>query len=148
MKKKFLLPFFLAILVGFVFAQAVYKEYMLQSETITFNTYILQEGVYTNKETLDEHLKDLDKYILYEEDGKYYVYLAMTTSLNNVNKLKSIYEDDNLSVYVRKANILNDEFVTNLEQYDLLLEDVRDEEEIFAINETILSSYEELILGK
>lgn len=148
MKKKFLLPFFLAILVGFVFAQAVYKEYMIQTENISFNTYILQEGVYTNKEALDKHLKDIDKYILYEEDGKYYVYLAFTTSLNNVNKLKSLYEEEDVSVYVRKANILNDEFVASLEQYDLLLEEVKDDEEIFAINETILSSYEELILGK
>lgn len=148
MKKKFLLPFFLAILVGFVFAQAVYKEYMIQTENISFNTYILQEGVYTNKEALDKHLKGIDKYILYEEDGKYYVYLAFTTSLNNVNKLKSLYEEEDVSVYVRKANILNDEFVASLEQYDLLLEEVKDDEEIFAINETILSSYEELILGK
>ena len=148
MKKKFFFPLFWAIVIGFIFAQAIYKEYRSESSKKEYNTYILQEGVYSDKDVLEEHLKNLNKYILMEEDGKYYVYLSITTSLDNANKLKSLYEEKKIPVSVKKANISNVAFVTNLEQYDLLLEQVETSSEIFAINETILSSYEELILGK
>lgn len=147
MKRKFILPFLIAVLIGVIFAQAIYKEYRAETAKEEYNTYLLQEGVYTNKDVLEKHLKELSKYILMEEDGKYYVYLGITTSLNNANKLKALYESEDIPIYLKKANIVNNEFLTNLEQYDLLLEEVDNSKDILAINETILSSYEEIMLG-
>ena len=43
-------------------------------------------------------------------------------------------------------HISNEEFTRNLEQYDILLNSVTKEDELMAINESILSSYEEMVL--
>ena len=41
----------------------------------------------------------------------------------------------------------NQEFVNSLEQFDVLMANTDKEEDIISVNEAILSSYEEIILG-
>ena len=148
MKKGFVIPLVISIVLGFIGAQIVYGEYRKKQDISEYNTYILQGGVYTTKETLDSAIKELDSYVVVSEDNKYYVYLGMTTSWNNAEKLKKMYEESNVDVYVRKTNIDNVEFVSNLEQYDILITGVDNEKSLSSINEVILSSYEEMVLGK
>jgi hypothetical protein len=147
MKKNFLIPLIISIILGFIAAQIVYNEYDKKQVVNQNNTYILQGGVYTTKETLDKAIKSFNNYLVVSEEDKYYVYLAMTSSKDNVDKLKKMYEDTGIDIYVREVNVDNAEFVSNLEQYDVLIRSVDNNDNLISINEVILSSYEELVLG-
>jgi len=147
MKKNFLIPLVISIILGFISAQIVYNEYDKKQEINKNNTYILQGGVYTTKETLETAIKSFNNYLVVSEDNKYYVYLAMTTSRDNAQKLKKMYENMEIEIYVREVNIDNTEFVSNLEQYDILIESVDNTDNLLSINEVVLSSYEELVLA-
>ena len=68
-------------------------------------------------------------------------------------KLKSTRKDnsyttmeDLITIVSYSMHISNEEFNRNLEQYDILLNSVTKEDELMAINESILSSYEEMVL--
>ena len=148
MKKGFVIPLIISIVLGFVSANIVYNEYNKKQEINKNNTYILQGGVYTTKETLDKATKNFDNYLVVSEGDKYYVYLAMTTSSENALKLKKMYEEMEQDIYIKETNIDNIEFVSNLEQYDVLIRSVDSTESLASINEVILSSYEELVLGR
>ena len=71
----------------------------------------------------------------------------LTTDLSNANKIKNIYEKKNIEVYIKPTVINNIEFVSNLEQYDLLLSEVENEDNLISISDVVLSSYEEIVLG-
>lgn len=153
MKKKLvrsvIIPLLFAIFLGFYGAKITYDFYQIKKDVtqISHNAYAIQYGVYTNADTLNKNLSDLDDYVVSLEDGKYYVYLGFTTSHKNLNKLKNIYEDNDMEVYTKEIFIDNTEFVSNLEQFDVLIDNVSGEDDILSINEAVLSSYEEIILG-
>ena len=153
MKKKFLrgivIPLLFAVCLGFYGAKISYEFYKLKDviTEVSHNAYAIQYGVYTNPETLTSILSDLDNYVVSMEDGKYYVYLGFTTDYKNLSKIRNMYKENGTEVYVRELYIDNLEFVSSLEQYDVLLESVTGEEDIISVNKAILSSYDEIILG-
>ena len=77
----------------------------------------------------------------------YNVYVGITTDLSNANKIKNIYEKKDIEVYIKPTVINNIEFVSNLEQYDLLISEVENEDNLISISDVVLSSYEEIVLG-
>ena len=52
-----------------------------------------------------------------------------------------------IEVYIKPTVINNIEFVSNLEQYDLLISEVENEDNLISISDVVLSSYEEIVLG-
>ena len=122
MKKNFVIPLIISIALGFISAQIVYS---------TYRDFSLN-----------------DEYLILEEDGVYNVYVGMTTDLINANKIKNLYSNKNYDTYIKPTVVNNIEFVSNLEQYDILMSEVDNEENIISINDVILSSYEEMVLGK
>ena len=89
-----------------------------------------------------------DKYLVLKENGVYNVYAGITTSLNNASKIKKLYENQQIRSYIKPTVIDNIEFISNLEQYDILLSEVDDEDNLISINDVIISSYEEMVLEK
>ena len=55
------------------------------------NIYLLQYGSFVNKQVMDELVKDLDDYIVYEHDNKYYVHLGAYINLETARKMQKIY---------------------------------------------------------
>lgn len=147
MKTNFLISIICAILLGYLSATFIFKEYRDSNSVFgASNTiYFLQYGVYTNPNS--SNLKDT-KYIEVKEDGKYYVYIGMTTNLENAEKIKKIYQDDKKELYIKESYISNNEFVSELSQYDVLLDSSKTKEEVNSILSTILSTYEELVLKR
>lgn len=147
MKTNFLISIICAILLGYLSATFIFKEYRDSNSVFgASNTiYFLQYGVYTNPNS--SNLKDT-KYIEVKEDGKYYVYIGMTTNLENAEKIKKIYQDNKKELYIKESYISNNEFVSELSQYDVLLDSSKTKEEINSILSTILSTYEELVLKR
>ena len=147
MKKNFVIPLVISIVLGFISAQIVYSTYRKNLENTDYNVYLIQAGSYNNKDDLEKDFSLDDEYIILEEDGVYNVYVGMTTDLINANKIKNLYSNKNYDTYIKPTVVNNIEFVSNLEQYDILMSEVDDEENIISINDVILSSYEEMVLG-
>ena len=98
MKKTVIIPIIIAVFLGFISAKLVYNGHKLKTNTEleTYNSYLLQFGVYNDKKSLDKALESLNDYIVKEEDNKYYVYVGITTSKENANKIKKAYEEENM----------------------------------------------------
>lgn len=153
MKKKLIrsviIPLLFAICLGFYGAKIAYGFYQVKEKVteVSHNAYAIQYGVYTNADTLTKNILEVDDYVVSFEDGKYYIYLGFTTNYKNLNKIRNIYKDKGTEVYVKEIYIDNSEFISNLEQFDILLDSVNTESDILSINSAILSSYDEMILG-
>ena len=142
MNKSFIFPLVLAILFGFLSAKIVY-EICNPGNEVMYNSYFIQSGVYSNENVLKEEIKKLKAYTLIEEDNKTYVYVGISTNLENANKIKEAYKKMGINTYVKKKNIDSIEFLENLEQYDILVRSVSKQEDLISILNVILSTYEE-----
>ena len=138
MKKDYLIPIFIAILIGFISANYIYKEYK-NTTTNNKDIYFIQISA---SNTLNDNTNTKNTLTL-KEDDKYYTYIGMTSNKDIANKIKEIYKKDNIDLYIKKKNIDNINFITELEQYDILLKGTDTKEEIDNILKSILSSFEE-----
>ena len=146
MKKQFLLTLIILI-VGIIIGNKIHKatnsfKNVFKEDEIY---YFLQEGVYNSQQILEENTNKLNFKIVEELDSKYYVYLGITRSISIASKLKEIYENKGYNIYIKEINLNNQEFKSNLEQFDLLINSTQNEEEILTIEEVVLANYEEII---
>ena len=144
MKNKFIIYLSLALFFGFITAHAFYTEYQKSINNTKYNAYLIQIGSYKG----DDLEINTDKYLVLKEDGVYNVYAGITTNLSNASKIKKLYEAQQIHSYIKPTVIDNIEFISNLEQYDILLSEVDDEDNLISINDVIISSYEEMVLEK
>lgn len=147
MKKKFWIPLIVAIVLGFVSAQIVYSTYRNNLSSSSYNAYLLQIASFENFDSISSDMKDNADYLIVNENNMYNVYVGITTDLSNANKIKNIYEKKDIEVYIKPTVINNIEFVSNLEQYDLLISEVENDDNLISISDVVLSSYEEIVLG-
>ena len=140
MKKNFWIPLTIAIVLGFISAQIVYSTYRNNLSSSSYNAYLLQIASFENVDSISSDMK-------VNENNMYNVYVGITTDLSNANKIKNIYEKKDIEVYIKPTVINNIEFVSNLEQYDLLISEVENEDNLISISDVVLSSYEEIVLG-
>ena len=147
MKINFLISIMCALLLGYLCATFVFNEYK-NNETVfglSNSVYFLQYGVYTN---MEQATIKVDKYIDIEEDDKHYIYVGMTTSMENAKKIQDNYKEKGIDLYIKQEYVSNNEFVSELSQYDILLSSSKTNDEMTSILSTVLSSYEEFVLGR
>lgn len=148
MNKKFLISICIAILSGLILGNIFYRQYEKEQNLDNdYNSYLLQLGIYTSREEMNTNTKDLDNYMVVEKDNKFYVYLGISTKKANAEKVKDAFKEQDVKVSIKKSVINNIEFMSNLEQFDILLDNASSNEDIMSINEVILSSYEEMVLS-
>lgn len=147
MKMNFLISIICALLLGYLCANFIFQEYRETSSTFSEDNsiYFLQYGVYTNSDFNDIKA---EKYIKVQEDDKYYVYVGMTTDMENAKKIQDIYKEKGIELYIKQDYISNNEFVSELSQYDILLDSTKTEAEMNSVLATILASYEEFVLKR
>ncbi len=140
MKSRYFLPLILAILVGFLSARIVYALYNTNSKE-KYNAFILE----VNKD--NNFFRKENKNNYYYIDNKEKIYCAITTKINNLNKIKKIYDSKKINTSIKKVYITNTEFINSLEQYDILLSNAYKESDLLSITKVILSSYEDVVLN-
>lgn len=106
--------------------------------------YLLQLGTYDTKEIMQRDTRDINPKVYEVKNDKYYVYVGISSNMNNLNKIKDIYKDEELTTKV--INIKNEEFINNLRQFDILIDNTDDKDEILTIEEVVLSSFNKKIL--
>lgn len=146
MKKQLILGGLLltfVLLVGNKIYQTSESLTNVFSEGTTY--YFLQEGVYTSKVILEENTKNLNVKLIIKDNSKYYVYLGITKSESVAKKLKNIYEQTGNQIYIKEIKLNNQEFESNVTQFDLLLNCATSKAEMLTIEEVVLANYEEII---
>ena len=108
--------------------------------------YLLQLGVYNSLDTMNSDTKDITNKLVIKDKKNYYVYVGISKDKNNLKKISKIYNRLGYNLYLKEEYINNEFFLTNIEQFDILLKNAKTEDEINSINSVILSSYEENIL--
>lgn len=141
---KILIPISLAIVIGYFFGTFIYDQYdrSLMAFNDTKVVYFLQQGVFSNNNNLNDNLSKLDSSLVEEENGKYYVYVGMTGTYEIAEKIKSIYKDKGYVLYIKEKNISNRYFISDLEQYDKLLNSQDNYDNLNEVLKTIIDSYE------
>lgn len=139
-----LLSIGLGALTGIIF-NSTYKEKIIKTFSEGKPYYFIQEGVYSSTEIMNENTKDLLVKTVDTSNNKHYVYLGITRSSDNAQKIKKIYENKGYQIYIKEQNLSNEEFYNNVTQFDLLINSTDKESEILTIEEVVLANYEELI---
>lgn len=147
MNKKFLCWIGIAILSGLILGNIFYKQYEKEQNLDNdYNSYLLQLGVFQSKEDIEKNVSNIESYMVVENNNLFYVYLGISTKKDNAEKVKDAFLDKDIEVSIKKTVIDNVEFMSNLEQFDVLLDSASSNEDIMSINEVIMSSYEEMVL--
>lgn len=144
--KKTLILGTVFLISGFIFGKFIHNNNEGNIIT-TFNEknmyYFLQEGVYTSKDAMEENSKNIRIKATDYKNDKYYVYLGITGDYNIAKKLKEIYEKEGYQISIKKDSISNEEFYNNVTQFDILIKNTDNKEEILTIEEVVLANFEE-----
>lgn len=146
--KKNLITIFLAIILGYICASFILEEYRLSNFEDFNNIYYLQIGAYNKLDNALADLTSITNKKVIKEDDKYYSYIGITSSIDNANRIKKLYKEQGINVYIKEKYLNNKDFIYDLEQYDILIKNAKSKEEIDKVLETILSSYEINVLNK
>lgn len=139
--KKIVTPIFLSILCGMVCGRLMFSIYedkgssLLDSNVI----YLLEDASYEDIDSMKASTLS-SNYMYYEEDGNYKAVVAMTKNKNNIEKIRSVYDNElTISQY-----LLNDENINSkLEEYDTRIENSEDKEEIRNIIMEMIGIYKD-----
>ena len=149
MTKSFFITMVVAIFLGAVLGNVLFEQYKLEDKSVVREVnsiYFIMEGSYGTLEQAKEATKYIEVKLITKEDANYVVYLAITKSNDNLEKLEKIYEDLKLNTTIKKMSIDNEEFLATLEQMDLLIDKTTSQDEILAVNEVVLANYQEFVL--
>lgn len=143
--KKLIITIIILIIVTILYKFTISTSNTKQMFNQQPTYYFLQEGVYTSEQIMKENTKNINIKYIEKKDHKYYVYLGITKSESNATKLKKLYEEMGYQIYIKEQSLYNEEFESNLEQFDLLINSATTKEEILTITEVILANYEEIV---
>lgn len=145
--KKNLLTIILAILIGFLMTKFTYSQYETDYslKTVFNNNEELIFLKYKTVQSLDDI--NLENYIYSVEEDTYHIYIGITSSNENAEKLKEYFAKKEYIVNEVSIYVDNKEFLELIKQYDALLKEVTDDTVIETINKTILEKYKELVIN-
>ena len=149
MKLNFVVPIICAVLLGYLCASFIFEQYGTGKFVFSENNiiYYLQCGSYSTKEASETKVKGIDEKITVLEGDKYYSYIGMTRNSNIAYEIEKLYKEKGIDIYVKQKKSDNEDFLNQLEQYDVLLESSDTLEEINSVLKTILATYDEIILN-
>ena len=148
MKKGFILPIILALLIGYLCANYVVALYEEENDITKTNIYFLQAGAYDNISSTKDELININNKLTVKEKGKYYTYIGITKDASIALKIKELYKNNNINLFIKNVRINNNDFLTELEQYDILLKNSKTFDEVNSVLKTILATYEERVLNR
>ena len=145
--KKYLLTIIVSLLVGFLLSFYMLKEYESVDIIPVFNVkqtaYLVQQGVYSSMESMQENTSHLTDYIYSVIDNMYYVYIGISLESDNVNKIQEYYKNKDINTIIKTTTISDNDLINSLRQYDMVLKETNEEETIKEIIKQTLSKYKE-----
>lgn len=146
MKKNLAILLFFLI-TGLFIGNNIYNRIDILPTFKEDNTfYLLQQGIYSDKDTMQKETRDINPKIYELKDDKYYVYVGITGNNENLEKLKDIYTKQNIEIYTKKIKLSDEDFINNINQFDILIENTNNTDEILTIEEVVLSNFNKKII--
>ena len=147
--KKTILWILLAGISGIILGRLTFNKYenLTVENTIKLDdgVYMLKYGIYDSFDLMINDMSSIERFVYIKENEKYKAYIAISKSLDNINKIKKIYDNKNNNLEIEQVNIDNNEFILNLDEYEKLLDACEDEKSILIVVNQILSCYEKLV---
>jgi len=132
-----------ALLVGSICAYLFYKNIVNEVDEVIYlenKVYVFQVGVFKNKDNAINYEKNyLSKKIYYDEEY-YRVFIGITSDKENKEKLKKIFANLNYSFYIKEYKS-NENKITELNKYEILLKETNNLEVINKINQEMLNIF-------
>ena len=149
--RKYFWSIILSIVVGIYlgkFTLNQYDDFNVFPVSYGYDTlYFLQQGVYSNEDIMKQSMSGFQYYIYNAEEDGYHAYVGITKSIEIASKIKEYFKTKGYDIYVKEDNVSNLDFVSVVNQYDLLLVDASGDA-IEDICNHVLSSYEELVINE
>lgn len=144
--KKIIIKGILLVAIGFFIGQFLFGEKIELIKKLQKGDtyYFLEEGIYSNYNNIQNNINAYRK-IIENKNNKYHVYIGITRDKKVLEKLKKIYKEDNINVSVKEINLYSQEFKNNVEQFDLLIKQTKDNSQILTIEEVVIANYQEII---
>lgn len=144
--KKILIKGLIFITLGFFLGQIIFSDKIELIKKLQKGDtyYFLGEGIYNNYESIQNNI-NINRKIIENKNNKYYVYVGITRDKEVLEKLKTIYKQKNISLYTKEVILFSPEFKTNVEQFDLLIKQTKDNDQILTIEDVVIANYEEII---
>ena len=104
-----------------------YKEnrYITNNSLIFFIYNILQVGAYSNYDNVVKNTRELENYIVYEENNLYKIFIGITSDTEIYNKLVTTYAS-NLSTFKKTVKINNEEIENKINNFDKVIKNTDD----------------------
>lgn len=148
--KKTIFWIILALVSGALLGKITFDFYdnVDTQNVISYDNYVylLKYGKYDNFDEMKDKVTDVDRYIYIEKENTITAYVALSKTLENINKIKKVYDAKNIKLEVVKEQINNDEFIQNLNEYEKLLSATEEEKSLLIIENQILSCYESVVM--
>ncbi len=148
--KKTIIGIIIAILAGVLLAKLTFDKYekVDTKNVISYDdeVYMLKVGSYDSVDEMQRSALDFERYIYIEKEDKVTVYVGIAKTLDNIEKIKKVYDDKNVKTTIENVTINNDEFIQNLNEYEKLLDVTEDANSLLIIENQILSCYEDIMV--
>lgn len=144
MKMKKIIPVFLAILTGSVFALLLFnsKNVLATKPKDDANAIAIQIGVFKKKENAISMSKNYGGSVI-EDNGVYRVYYSVLSMNENINYITNYLDKKGINYYLKKIN-LREDITKELEKYEKLMADTSENSKM-NVNNEILKYYMEVI---
>lgn len=149
--KKYLIAFLGALVIGFFLSSFFINQYDnytgIKVSKMGEELYFIQYGVFSSIESMEKETIALENYVYNINEDKYYVYVGITNSDDNANKIVAYYNDLGYQTIIKKYQVTNTKFVNELINYDNLLLNTDDKSAISSIISEVLIKYEEVVIN-
>lgn len=138
-------------IIGLIMGKIMFDQYdqddtkKVSGTVAEAKVYFFQVGVYSTLENMKNAAINYEDYIYIKQDSKYYVFVGLTKSEANKEKLKNYFETLYKDIYIKEITLTNSGFLDTLDQYDLLLKEAKTDQEIKEVTKSILAKYEEMV---
>ena len=144
--KKYILTIIASLLVGFLLSNYMIKNYDKNPISLpvfneTENVFLIQQGVYSTFESMQNNTSNLTDYIYSNIDNMFYVYIGMTFEEENVKKLQEYYKNKGINTIVKNTTLNDSDLISSIKQYDVILKETTDNLTIKEITRQVLSKY-------
>lgn len=109
--------------------------------------YMLKYASFANEDEMYDNTVGIDRYVYIQTDDKITVYISITKTKDNAEKMQKVYLNKNINTTIEKVNIDNTEFIQNLTEYEKLLSVAEDDKSLLIIENQILSCYEQVVVN-
>ena len=150
--KKYLLIIIISLVVGFFLSSFLLKQYDDYKGIMVYKEgemlYFVEYGVFNNYNEMEANTINLENYIYKVDDNKYYVYIGITKSDEVVNKMTNYFKNLGYNTKVKEFYITNDEFISSINNYDVVLLSTDDNVVMGEVISQGLTTYEEVVIDE